>query len=102
MTLSELKRLQDIVKTIGCGSVEVRLLKREPTFSFALRDMGRADACLRADMRAFRLDPALRPGWELTPADNPWFQRFVQICEALWEDAKPWTDEQLASKPSDS
>ena len=89
LTLSELKHLQNIATSLGSGSVEVHLLKREPAFSFALRNIGRADACLRADMRVFGLDAALRPAWMLTRADDPWFHRFVQICEALWEDSKP-------------
>lgn len=91
-TLAELARLQNMATSQNSGSVEIRLLKREPAFSFALRNVGTVDACLRADMRVFGLDAGLRPGWEFTVANDPWFQRFVQVCEALWDDSKPWTD----------
>jgi hypothetical protein len=92
-TISELKYLQGIMVSSGSGSVEVRLLKREPVFSFALRNVSEPNACLRADMRVYGLDTALRPGWELTHLDGVWFRRFVQMCEALWADSKPLPDE---------
>ena len=90
-TLGELNVLRGIAATEP-GSVEVRLLQREPAFSFVLRDPRKPEGVLRADLRAFGLDTALRPGWELRPVDEPWFQRFVQTCERLWEDAEPWPE----------
>lgn len=92
-TIYELKYLQGIVVSSGSGSVEVRLLKREPVFSFALRNVSEPDACLRADMRVYGLDTTLRPGWELTHLDGVWFRRFVQMCEALWADSRSLPDE---------
>lgn len=91
-TLVELRYLQGLTKPGTSGSVEIRLMKREPAFSFALRNAGSPDGSLRGDLRAFGLDTALRPAWNLRPTDDPWFQKFVQICEALWDDSKCWPE----------
>ena len=91
-TLAELKILQNIASTQP-GTVEVRLLKHEPVFSFSLRDPKSQDGRLYGDMRLYGLEAGLRPAWELTPNDGIWFERFVESCEALWEDSIQWQNE---------
>jgi len=93
-TLAELKVLQNIASTQS-GTVEIRLLKHEPVFSFSLRDPNRQDGRLYGDMRLYGLEAGLRPSWELTPNDGIWFERFVESCEALWNDSILWKNESM-------
>ena len=87
-TLHELQFLKNESKKIGAGSVEIRLLDREPSFSFALSNPKNANGVLRAGLRVYNHSAFTRPEWVLKP-DDKWFNTFVEICEALWKDAKP-------------
>jgi hypothetical protein len=89
-TLADLAVLRGIAESAKTGSVAVRLLTSQPTFSFALRNVGKPDSVLRAELRGGGMEVMTRPGWELRPLDSPWYERLVGACERLWNSSKPW------------
>lgn len=71
------------------GSVEVRLLVREPAFSFALSDPKSSAGVFTAGLRVYGHSSSTRPFWVLRPSDR-WFHFFVESCEKLWNASQPW------------
>lgn len=88
-TLFELHFLKAEADKIQEGLIEVRLLDREPSFSFALSNPQSSTGVLRAGLRIYNHGAFTRPEWVLTP-DDRWFKTFAESCEALWVSSEPY------------
>jgi 8-oxo-dGTP pyrophosphatase MutT (NUDIX family) len=98
VTLRDIESLSKKASTSGRGSVEVRLLEREPVFSFILRDSKSENGCFQGALRVYGHRSTTRPNFELRPP-NPWYYYFVEICEGLWASAEVWKGKAESMKP---
>jgi nucleoside phosphorylase len=87
-TLRDLEVLRNKAKTIPSSSVEVRLLSREPAFSFVISDPKGPDAYFTAGLRVYGERAKTRPYFVLRSSDK-WFRPLVESCEKLWADSQP-------------
>jgi 8-oxo-dGTP pyrophosphatase MutT (NUDIX family) len=95
-TLRNLEHLIQRSKQTNIGSIEVRLMTHEPSFSFTISNSKTKDGVIRASLRVYGYSSSTRPNWILRPNDN-WFHLFVESCESLWVASLPWA--QTVSKP---
>jgi 8-oxo-dGTP pyrophosphatase MutT (NUDIX family) len=80
------------------GKVDIRLMSREPAFSFAISDPKTTHGCLSASLRIYGQSAITRPYFVLRVSDE-WFEVFVQSCENLWLASTPWPKrDQIPSK----
>lgn len=89
VTLRDLDVLKSKAKSIRSGSVEVRLLLREPPFSFAVSNSRSPNGYFSAGLRTYGHRSTTRPYFILKETDK-WFHSFVESCENLWTDAPSW------------
>jgi ADP-ribose pyrophosphatase YjhB (NUDIX family) len=97
-TLRDIEILGNKTLAGQTGSVEVRLLCREPSFSFALSNPESQKGYFCAGLRAYGHRSTTRPHFVLRAPDN-WFYYFKENCEALWAAAAPWHGDPKAIKP---
>ena len=98
VTLRDLDVLKEKAKTLRSGLVEVRLLLREPSFSFAISNPKSPSGYFSAGLRLYGQRSTTRPYFILKASDM-WFHLFVDSCENLWNDSPSWPRDKETLKP---
>ena len=89
LTLDLLEELISYAKATKRGLVEVRLLQREPSISFAISNPKAPNGYMTAGVRIYGQSTTTRPHF-IVQASDKWFVLFNESCEKLWLASPPW------------